>query len=63
MTEPALKPCPFCGVDAMIAILKTFEPHQYRVECPVCNIVTSWYVRKNDEQSLKAAVDLWNQRV
>jgi len=52
MTEEQLKPCPFCGEDAVIA--------EILLGCPEC-LVTFSFLPNNKEQ-LKMAINKWNTR-
>ena len=52
-----LKPCPFCGGDAMIFSSGTFSP-AYKIFCltPSCDGQYGWCVSKEE------AVNGWNRR-
>mgnify|MGYP003131075885 CR=1 FL=1 len=52
MTEEQLKPCPFCGEEAVIADIM--------LGCPECLVTFSFGI-SNTEQ-LKAAINKWNAR-
>ena len=55
--EDKLKPCPFCGDAAAIAVSWNPEyPTTYHVVCYACDAKTSEYPREED------AVEAWNRR-
>lgn len=51
-TEPALKPCPFCGHEAK----KMIGPEEW-IECSVCHACTAMH------SDIKYAILDWNRRV
>ena len=51
MTEK-LKPCPFCGGEAMIIS----EINYHHVRCVKCFTITDWYKTKEE------AIEAWNTR-
>lgn len=63
MSEIKLKPCPFCGGEAV------FERDRiagiYCVECANCKCMTTFQFDfgEGEEASRKKAADVWNRRV
>ena len=58
MTDIDLKPCPFCGGDAILRhshFLKYF--HEWWVKCSVCQTCTNLFDKKEH------AVNFWQRRV
>lgn len=55
--ELKLKPCPFCGGEAIRGIAcHVNEDYAFRVECRECKIVTPFYDTEAD------AIKAWNRR-
>lgn len=52
-----LKPCPFCGSDAVLNDYSGREYSCYYVQCPKCHIGTEV------KYSETAVVKIWNRRV
>lgn len=52
-----LKPCPFCGGEASLAVVTTTGVDRYRVYCPACG-VTTWPRFKESRKAIAA----WNRR-
>ena len=76
MTE-ALKPCPFCGGEAVVKTGHIYMDTAYRVECAKCHAITNRFVvdhpkynsygvientRYTDEQAKNKAIEAWNRR-
>lgn len=53
--EEELKPCPFCGGEARIAI----DGGGFRPQCKKCNTALGWW----PEQGRRYAIIAWNTRV
>lgn len=54
-----LKPCPFCGSNAVMQTFQTARERKprYRVRCSECWCETNW-----DNFSADEAADAWNRR-
>ena len=61
MSEIKLKPCPFCGGEA---ILKRDRIGLYCVKCTNCGCMTTYqfYFGEGEEVSKRKAADVWNRR-
>lgn len=60
MSNKALKPCPFCGGDAYIAV--TFD--QFHIDCHHsrnCIAAPNTWLRHSDK-SIEKQIKLWNKR-
>ena len=59
-TLDKLKPCPFCGSEAIMQTFKTAaeKDARFRVKCSSCFCETNW-----DNFSAEDAKELWNRRV
>lgn len=72
MTEPKLKPCPFCGGEAktrVSTIRQSFgsDYTEFRIYCPKCHIEKHWVVDRDGtfedaETAMCNAVKDWNTR-
>lgn len=52
-----LKPCPFCGGEAIKGVAcHVHEDYAFRVECRECKIVTPFYATEAE------AIEAWNRR-
>lgn len=58
MTEPKLKPCPFCGCEAMT--WKAFSTNDWRVFCTNSQSCGAMIRGGNTEQEI---IEAWNKRV
>lgn len=61
MCEPTLKPCPFCGGEAVLFTLEgyghTMDKYEnYEVKCDVCHATTEYSLSRD------LAIEAWNQR-
>lgn len=60
MDEVKLKPCPFCGGEA---VLKRDRMGKYCAKCTNCGCMTTFQFGFGDEAvSKKKATDIWNRR-
>ena len=61
MSEIKLKPCPFCGGEA---VLKRDRIGLYCVKCTNCGCMTTFQFDfgEGEEVSKKKAADVWNRR-
>lgn len=61
MSEIKLKPCPFCGGEA---ILKRDRIGLYCVKCTNCGCMTTFQfdLGEGEEVSKRKAADIWNRR-
>lgn len=61
MSEIKLKPCPFCGGEA---ILKRDRIGLYCVKCTNCGCMTTYQFDfgEGEETSKRKAADVWNRR-
>lgn len=55
--EPVLKPCPFCGGEALLTTMKTESNNDYLVMCRECSMKTPLCFTK------PKAIEVWNKRV
>ena len=51
-----LKPCPFCGGEAILETLEGNSPEAYYVYCPKCNFESGLYSEPD------FIVEKWNRR-
>ena len=56
-----LKPCPFCGGEAVLSHNYTGNGHSY-IECTNCKIHSPWFAREFDSSSDQNAINYWNRR-
>ena len=58
-----LKPCPFCGGEALFetnqAISSHIEYEAYRVSCWTCGVRTGWHALSEGK---KHVIEIWNRR-
>ena len=58
MTEPKLKPCPFCGGEARVTGSESLGTvNYYYAYCMECN------ARTDDCADRQSAIEAWNRRV
>lgn len=59
MSKSKLKPCPFCGGDAVI--IKT---NRYYVQCNVCEAIGTYNkgTSKTDKMAIEKVIAHWNNR-
>ena len=57
MTEPKLKPCPFCGNQEHVRLLDISPIKSWRVHCTNCGAEAGFYTVK------RRAIRAWNSRV
>ena len=62
MSEIKLKPCPFCGGEA---VLKRDRAGSHCVKCTNCGCMTTYQFDfgEGEEVSKRKAADVWNRRV
>ena len=62
MSEIKLKPCPFCGGEA---VLKRDRIGLYCVKCTNCGCMTTFQFDfgEGEEVSRRKAADVWNRRI
>ena len=59
MTEPKLKPCPFCGGEAKVyRRIFDWETWDYKVECSKCHCAAT-----ENYDTKQEAIEEWNTRV
>lgn len=59
-----LKPCPFCGSDAEIKIMKTHQAQIAYVDCTVCSCRKTRLEYPNYDGDIEYdMIDSWNRRV
>ena len=56
MSEPKLKPCPFCGGEAKLINILNYYGDIYWVKCEECNAETPSDFEKDE------AIAAWNRR-
>ena len=61
MSKIKLKPCPFCGGEA---VLKRDRIGLYCAQCPDCGCMTTFQfdLGEGEEVSKRKAADIWNRR-
>ena len=61
--DEELKPCPFCGGEAVLDTRKTVTTHieyqNYRVICLYCGITTGWFPLDEGKENV---ISTWNRR-
>ena len=60
-----LKPCPFCGKEAVIRSGTAFNGQYstFYIKCSSCEVQTLKYVNAgNDLKALEKAIEVWNRR-
>lgn len=66
MSNIELKPCPFCGGEAIISrndmIIKRKTQRCAWVYCQKCGAKTPYYMRSNFEHYMRSAIEAWNRR-
>lgn len=58
MADLTMKPCPFCGGEAIFDVLMATDRDYYRVECKRPSCDATGPVRKTESGAVKA----WNRR-
>ena len=59
MSEPKLKPCPFCGGEAVMLTHSFFNLNEtFGVQCAVCEAETNQFYHTKEE-----AAEAWNRKV
>ena len=65
-----LKPCPFCGSEARMAVTAFEGPTEYAVVCDGCRLIIGYYGKNAYGkctnlyyQTREEAADAWNRRV
>ena len=66
-SETALKPCPFCGGEANVHIVRHEQPLYKRysvaeVYCMVCLVAKLEKWGDTDEEAIERAIEAWNTR-
>lgn len=62
MTEPKLKPCPFCGGEAKVGRIFGHDT-VYCSECDACILPSPYNSFANTEKELGKSIETWNKRV
>lgn len=67
MSEPKLKPCPFCGGEAETRVTTARQYTEFKVYCPKCHIAKHGVVDcdgtfEDAETAMCKAVKDWNTR-
>lgn len=59
---PDLKPCPFCGGEAVVTI-ESAGWTSAAITCLGCNAYTERHIDRDYQKSKTAAIAAWNRRV
>ena len=63
MKETELKPCPFCGGDAVLEPLNTRKGYEATIQCNGhCILYMSTITYDTEEEAVEAVVNAWNRR-
>lgn len=57
-----LKPCPFCGHDAVIEVFKVRKGYEATVQCTGCLANMPTITFDYEEEAEKEAIKAWNSR-
>lgn len=62
MSEPKLKPCPFCGGEALLNSYESRKGYDAYVECCGCLIQMITVTFDTKEEAEAKAISAWNRR-
>ena len=57
-----LKPCPFCGGEALFEPYKARKGYEASIQCTQCLCGMSTITYDTEEEAEKAVTDAWNRR-
>ena len=63
MKETELKPCPFCGGEAVLESYKARKGYEANIQCNGgCILYMSTITYDSEEEAVEAVVNAWNRR-
>jgi hypothetical protein len=62
MKDTGLKPCPFCGKEALLQLESDHHGTFFNLGCPDDNCIAKWMLYTRDIEDLGESIDKWNNR-
>jgi hypothetical protein len=63
MKNPELKPCPFCGKEALIQLDSDHHGDFFNLGCSDINCMAKWMFYTRDIEDLDKSIEKWNTRI
>lgn len=63
MSETKLKPCPFCGGEAVLESYNARKGFEACIQCNGCTAYVPTITYDTEEEAIEKAIKAWNRRV